>query len=112
MIGYTSQVINGQLVNVAPEQAFNPLTFGQAYTGPSMWPRQGVYNVPPVMPSSSLQSSMAPQSFGASPGSVPMPTAMSESGNPFSLKKAPTLWALFFLAAGLLMLQHIHWRKG
>jgi hypothetical protein len=110
--GYTSQVINGQLVNVAPEQAFNPLTFGQAYTGPAMWPNQGVYTVPPVLPSAALQGSMAPTSYGAVPGSTPLPTATSASGNPFHLTKAPTLWALFFLAAGLLMLQHVHWKKG
>lgn len=109
-VGYTSQVINGQLVNVAPEQAFNPLTFGQAYTGPAMWPRQGVYNVPPILPSSALQSSLAPVAYGASPGGFPLPTAMSETGNPFHLTKSPLPWALFFLAVGLLMLQHIHFR--
>jgi hypothetical protein len=117
--GYTSSVINGQLVNVAPAQAFNPLTFGQAYTGPAMWPRQGVYNVPPVLPSAALQGSMAPQAYGASPNSetvgtsgFPLPTATSASGNPFHGTKSPLLWALFFLGAGLLMLQHVHWRKG
>lgn len=108
--GYTSMVVNGQLVNVAPEQAFNPLTFGQAYTGPAMWPRQGVYNVPPVMPSAALQTSMAPASYGAS--GFPLPSATSASGNPFHLTKSPLVWALFFLAAGLLLLQHVHWRKG
>lgn len=105
-LGYTSQVINGQLVNVAPSQAFNPLTFGQAYTGPAMWPRQGVYNVPPILPSAALQTSMAPQAYGA--GGFPFPTAMSESGNPYHLTKSPLWWALGFLAAGLLLLQHVH----
>jgi hypothetical protein len=107
--GYTSQVVNGQLVNVAPMQAFNPLTFGQAYTGPGMWPRQGVYNVPPIMPSPGLQSSMAPGSYGASGQSLP--TAMDAKGSPFSLTKSPLWWALGFLAFGLLALQHVHWRK-
>lgn len=109
--GYTSAVINGQLVNVAPEQAFNPLTFGQAYTGPAMWPRQGVYNVPPVLPSSALQASMAPVAYGAAAGGFPLPSAMSESGNPFHATKSPLWWALGFLAVGLLLLQHVHWGK-
>lgn len=110
-LGYTSQVINGQLVNVAPEQAFNPLTFGQAYTGPAMWPRQGVYNVPPIIPSAETASSMAPGSYGASPaGGFPFPTATDGSGNPFHATKSPLWWALGFLAFGLLMLQHVHWR--
>ena len=108
--GYTSQVINGQLVNVAPEQAFNPLTFGQAYTGPAMWPRQGVYNVPPILPSSALQSAMSPVAYGASPGGFPLPTAMSEMGSPFHLTKSPLWWALGFLAVGLLLLQHVHFK--
>jgi hypothetical protein len=111
-LGYTSAVINGQLVNVAPEQAFNPLTFGQAYTGPAMWPRQGVYNVPPVLPSSALQQSMAPVAYGATAGGFPLPSAMSESGSPFHMTKSPLWWALGFLAFGLLLLQHVHWRKG
>lgn len=111
-LGYTSQVINGQLVNVAPEQAFNPLTFGQAYTGPGMWPRDGVYNVPPILPSPSLASSMVPTSYGANPGTgaFPFPTALNEKGSPFSLTKSPLWWALGFLAIGLLALQHVHWR--
>jgi hypothetical protein len=110
-LGYTSQVINGQLVNVAPEQAFNPLTFGQAYTGPAMWPRQGVYNVPPMLPSPGLASSMAPGAYGANPaGGFPFPTATGPDGSPFHPTKSPLWWALGFLAFGLLMLQHVHWR--
>jgi hypothetical protein len=109
-LGYTTQVINSQLVPVAPEQAYNPLTFGQSYTGPAFWLRQGVYNVPPVLPSPALQSAMAPGSYGSS--GFPMPTAMDASGSPFSATKSPLWWALGFLAVGLLLLQHVHWRKG
>jgi len=109
MLGYGSAVVNGQLVPVPVEQAFNPLTFGQAYTGPGMWPRQGVYNVPPVLPSAALQSSMAPSAYGST--GTPMPSAMSATGNPFHPTKSPLLWGLGFLAAGLLMLQHIHYKE-
>lgn len=106
MLGYESQVVNGQLINVAPKQAFDPLTFGQAYTGPGMWPRQGVYNVPPVLPSAALMQSMAPASYG---GYLP-PTATSETGNPFHPTKSPLWWGLGFLIIGILMLQHIHYK--
>lgn len=109
-LGYESAVVNGQLVNIAPQQAFNPLTFGQAYAPSGMWPRQGVYNTPPVLPSGSLMGSMAPASYGGS--GFPMPTATSPSGNPFHPTKSPLIWGLFFLFAGLLALQHIHWHKG
>lgn len=114
-VGYTSQIINSQLVNVAPEQAFNPLTFGQAYTGPAMWPRQGVYSIPPILPSPELQAAQSPLAYGANPaygGTTPMPSAMGPGGNPFHLTKSPLWWALGFLTIGLLLLQHVHWRKG
>lgn len=102
MLGYETQVINGQMVNVAPVAGYDPLIFGQAYTGPAYWPRQGVYNVPPVQPSGGLQSSMAPSTYGAS--GYPTDAA------PFSLTKSPLWMALIFLIVGVLMLQHIHYR--
>lgn len=108
MLGYQSQVVNGQLVNVAPQAGYDPIIFGQAYTGPAYWPRQGVYNVPPVLPSGALQQSAAPQSYGYSGFSVP--TAHSETGSPFHLTKSPLWMALIFLTLGVLMLQHIHYR--
>lgn len=106
MLGYETEVINGQMVNVAPAAAYDPIIFGAAYTG-SSWPRQGVYNVPPVLPSPALQSSMAPQSYGASP--AVMPTATSENGNPFHLTKSPVIWVLAFLVFALFMLHKVHW---
>lgn len=109
-IGYGSAAVNSQLVPVPVKSAFDPLTFGQAYTGPAYWPRQGVYNVPPVMPSGSLQSSMAPASYGGLMGSAATPTASSDKGNPFHPTKSPLIFALVFLFAGVLMLQHIHYK--
>lgn len=109
-IGYGSAAVNAQLVPVPVRSAFDPLTFGQAYTGPGMWPRQGVYNVPPVLPSGALQSSMAPASYGGLGGASAVPTASSPTGNPFHPTKSPLVFALVFLFAGILMLQHIHYR--
>lgn len=107
-LGYETAVVNGQMVNVAPPAGYDPLIFGQAYTGPAYWPRQGVYNVPPVLPSGSLQGSMAPASYGYS--GFPVPSASSENGSPFHLTKSPLWMALAFLILGVLMLQHIHYR--
>lgn len=106
MIGYSSAIVNSQLVPVAERQSYDPLTFGQAYTGPAYWPRQGVYNVPPVMPSAASASSMAPASVGAQT----LPSATSASGNPYHFTKSPLWMALIFLAVGLLMLQHVHYK--
>jgi hypothetical protein len=108
-LGYGSAAVNSQLVPIPVKAAFDPLTFGQAYTGPGMWPRQGVYNVPPVQPSGSLQQSMAPAAYGAT-GGFTVPTPASESGNPFHPTKSPLIFALVFLFAGVLMLQHIHYK--
>lgn len=107
-IGYGSAAVNAQLVPIPVKAAFDPLTFGQAYTGPAYWPRQGVYNVPPVLPSGALQSSMAPSSYGGVGN--PPPTSQSASGNPFHITKSPLIFALVFLFAGILMLQHIHYK--
>jgi hypothetical protein len=108
MLGYSSATVNGQLVNVAPSAPFDPLIFGQAYTGPGYWMRQGVYNVPPVLPSGALQASMSPSSYGST--GFQAPTASDANGNPFHPTKSPLWMALGFLIIGILMLQHIHYR--
>lgn len=111
MLGYGSTVVNGQLVPIPVKAAFDPLTFGQAYTGPAMWNRQGVYSVPPVMPSGALQSASAPQSYGGIGATgYAIPTATSETGNPFHPTKSPLIFALLFLFAGIFMLQYIHYK--
>lgn len=113
MLGYESAAVNDQLVNVAPGQAYSPTTFGPGYTGPGFWPRNGVFNVPPVVPSPADQAGMAPTQLGSGAnygGTLPEPSAQSESGNPFHLTKSPLPMALAFLAAGLLMLMYIHYK--
>jgi hypothetical protein len=107
MLGYESATVNGQLVNVAPSAAFDPIAFGPVYTG-GAWNRQGVYTVPPVTPST---ATMSYNSESGMPGSANVyPTATSENGNPFSLKKSPVIWALAFLVFSLLMLHFIHYK--
>lgn len=113
MLGYESQAVNDQLVNVAPGQAYAPLTFGAAYTGPGFWPRNGVFNVPPVVPSPGDQAGMAPTQLGGGGnygGSIPMPTVASENGNVWHPTKSPLIFAVLAFVGGLLMLQYIHYK--
>lgn len=111
-LGATSSVVNGQLVHIAPKQGFAPLTFGQTYTGPRFDSRGAVYNVPPVMPSPTIN---AGTDAGNITGVQPTPTAggLTKNGNAnyFHLTKSPLLWAVGFLAIGLLMMQKIHYGK-
>ena len=112
MIGYESQVVNGQLVNVAPGQSYSPLTFGAAYTGPGFWPRNGVYNVPPVTPSPGTWEGSYIGTTDSS-GGHPSPSAgsinMDGKPNYMHPTKSPLLWAFAFLAGGLAMMHYIHY---
>lgn len=108
-IGYSSAVVNSQLVNIIPRAAYDPLIFGAEYATGGMWPRQGVYNVPPVLPSPELQAEMAPGAYGAT-GTYPYPTATDEQGSPFHPTKSPLWWALGFLALSLVLLTFIHYK--
>lgn len=107
--GYESMVVNGQLVPVAPRAAFNPIVWGPAYSGPGMWPRQGVYNVPPVLPSPEMMAAQPPASYGAT-GTYPFPTNASHTGNPFHLTKSPVWWVLGGLVFTLFMLHAVHYK--
>ena len=114
MLGYETAIVNSQMVNVAPGQAYAPLTFGSAYTGPGMWPRNGVYNVPPVMPSASSVQGNTMGADASGPGMHPLPSAgsVSQNGNTnyFSPRRSPLIWAVGFLAVGLAMLHFIHYK--
>jgi hypothetical protein len=114
-VGYESQVVNGQLVPVAPGQGYAPLTFGAQYTGPGFWPRNGVFNVPPVLPAPGTTGQGGTTTTGLTTGNgTPSPSAgsMSDSGkiNYLHPTKSPVLWAIAFLAFGLFMLHKIHFR--
>jgi hypothetical protein len=114
MLGYESQAVNDQLINVAPGQAYAPLTFGAAYTGPGFWPRGGVYNAPPVIPApgewagSNVDGSIM---GGASVGNSPTAGALSASGgvNWMHPTKSPLVMALIFLVVGLFLLHFVHY---
>jgi hypothetical protein len=112
-VAWGSDTVNGQLVPRAPASAFYPLTFSALYTGPGIWPKQGTYQVPPQLPAPYIRNTAAPGQFGnATPmsGSYSnMPTATSETGNPWHPTKSPLLFAFAFLVIGLFMLHYIHW---
>jgi hypothetical protein len=110
VLGYEAAVVNGQLVNIAPKAGYDPIAWGPMYSGPGMWPRQGVYNVPPVLPSPALQRSYAPAAYGQS-GAYPFPTPGSpETGNPWHPTKGPVIAGLLFLGGGLALLHFVHYR--
>jgi hypothetical protein len=119
MIGYGSDVINGQLVQVAEAQAFNPLAYGSVLSGPGFWPRGGQYNVPPLLPSSTAMSGSTDYtpdftdgSFTAGGTAGPSAGAVSSSGkvNWLHPTKSPVLWAVGCLAISLLLLHKIHYK--
>lgn len=96
------------MINTAPRAAYSPIIFGNAYVGPAMHMRQGQYTLPPVLPSAAMQAGASSENVAFS--GAPVPTATSETGNPFHPTKSPLIFALLFLAAGILMLQHIHYK--
>jgi hypothetical protein len=100
-IGYGSAIVNSQLINVAPKAAYSPLVFAGAYSGPG-WPRQGVFDVPPVMPSAEMSAG-----YAQSNPSGTYPTATDEQGSPFSVSKSPLWWALGGIAACLIFLHYV-----
>jgi hypothetical protein len=116
MIGYQSDVINGQLVPVADIQSFAPLSYGPALSGPGYWPAGSQYNLPPLLPSSVSTTGAASYSQAANTTSTPGTTAgsMSNSGkiNWMSPTKSPVLWIFGLLILSLFMLHKVHYGKG
>lgn len=108
-MGYGSVGVNDQLVPVPVKAAYAPVSFGPGYfTGPAMWPRQGVYNLPPVLPGASMQAQMPPQAWGQVTGEGTM--GQEEPYSPFHPTKSPLWWGLGALILGLVMLRYIHWK--
>jgi len=114
MLGYGSDVVNGQLISLPVKQGYAPLTFRQAYTGPRFDGAGAVYNVPPVTTAMGM-GAVGMADAGTMTGMQPMPTSASinQKGkvNYFSITKSPLPLALVFLTAGLLMLHFIHYGK-
>lgn len=110
MLGYETEVVNGQMINVAPKAAFDPLIFGSVFAPGGMWPRQGVYNIPPIIPNADQVSGIyANAGTGGQPGGGAFPTTASETGNPFHPTKSPVILALVALVFSLAMLHFVHY---
>lgn len=114
-VSWGSDAVNGQLVPRTPASAVYPLVFSAEYTGPGVWPKQGTYQVPPVVPGAYQQAAGAPGAFGTASGGVmgtqeTGPTNASEGGNPWHPTKGIIVFAFVFLALSLFGLQYIHWK--
>lgn len=104
-LGYQTEIVNSTLVPVAPKAAYNPLIVGGAFTGPA-WPRQGVYNVPPVIPSPEATS----EYLGGGGGMRGAAAPSGEGVSPWHWAKSPVLWVLIFLVFSIVMLHKVHYR--
>jgi hypothetical protein len=104
-----SDTVNGQLVPRAPSSAYFPLTFSSAYTGPGMYPKQGTFQVPPVLPNSYITDTLAPGQFGNATPAASQSLPGNMAGNPYHPTKSPLLFAFAALVIGLFMLHYIHW---
>lgn len=111
-----SDVVNGQLVPRTPASSVFPLVFSAEYTGPGVWPKQGTFQVPPVVPGAYVQSQTAPGAVGnAASGGAGFsgqvaPTNASMSGNPWHPTHGIIVFAFLFLVVSLFGLHYIHWR--
>jgi hypothetical protein len=94
---YGSSVENGQLVPV--------LTTGQVFPSAAYVPYYQGKGVPtPTLP---------PPMFQQAGGIDNYSTGMMQSAaanDPFNMAKSPAIWAVLFLAVGILGLRHVHWR--
>jgi hypothetical protein len=122
---YGSNIVNGQLVKVPTGQSFAPLTFGAIYTGPGFWPRNGVYNSPPVVPSPGMWAggeqataagSIGAQATGLGGGMNSAPSAASISPTSGKVNflhptKSPVVMALVFLVGGLALMHFVHYKR-
>lgn len=102
-----SDAVNGQLVPRVPASAVYPVVYSPQYSGPGFWPRQGSWQVPPVVSNPAMAARMAP-----STGSSSYPTVVTqtdETGNPFHPTKGTIVFGFGALVLGLFLLRYIHW---
>lgn len=105
-----SDSVNGQLVPRAVSSAFFPLVFSGQYTGPGFYPKQGTYQVPPVLPSAySQNANLAAGQFGSAVPNAGNGLTPSSGGSPFHPTQSAVIFAFIALAGGLFMLKYIHW---
>jgi hypothetical protein len=104
MISWGSNSVNGQLVTQPPTSAVFPLTMGAQYRGPGFWPRQGSYQVPPVIPSVAMQPQISPNATGSIDTGPPL-----SAGGLFHPTQGTIIFAFIALALGLFGLHYIHW---
>lgn len=121
-LGYESALINGQLVPVAPAQAFDPLTYGSVLSGPGYWPRNGQWNLPPLMPNATATSATMDYSpdfagegnAGAEYGGMPTAGSVNPKTGKMNFlhpTKSPVWWTIGLLGLSLFLLHKVHYGK-
>lgn len=99
-ITWGSSEVNGQLVAQPPSSAFFPLDMGAQYRGPGYYPRQGSYQVPPVVPSPNL----GPQPVGSAGTAQQV-----DNSNPWHPTQGTIIFGFLALVVGLFGLHYIHY---
>ena len=108
---YGSFIVNGQLLGLQTKSAYSPQNMGGGVSG---IPAASPMTVPPS--SSYGYGAASPAAIGtasgASPGSGNVTANSQQRGvGSSAIKGSPALWALGLMAAGLLWLRFVHWRK-
>ena len=106
-VGPDSVAINGQLLNVPPSAAWNPLSWGPQ--------TRGVPNVSPAYPpfmGGGMQTAPGSEAVGGygTAGNNAMATQIA-AAHPFNPRVSPVLWAVVGLVVSLILLKAVHWRE-
>jgi hypothetical protein len=107
-VNWGSNVVNGQLIPQPPSSAFWPTYMGSQVRGPGYWPRQGSWQVPPVVPSAGVASQQSPNTGG----NTAFGGTQASGGNPWHPTQGTIIFSFIALAAGLFMLNYIHYGRG
>jgi hypothetical protein len=106
---YGSVAVNGQLVGAQTKAAYAPINFGG---GISAVPSGSPLTTPPSV-GYGFPNSAA--SFGApgasSPAGNTTPNGQQRGDTSQGFMGSPGMWAVVMMAAGLLWLRFVHWRK-
>jgi hypothetical protein len=107
---YGSVTVNGQLVGAQTRAAYAPINYGG---GISAVPAASPLTTPPSVGYGFPASAAAAGSAVAStPGAGnTTPNGQQRGGTSYGIMGSPGLWAWGMMAAGLLWLRYVHWKR-